>query len=40
MLLTTTAFSYVHGQLETAIVTGICAGFVGGIAFTRWAADR
>jgi hypothetical protein len=40
MLLTTTGFSYLHGQLETAVVTGICAGFVGGIAFTRWCAGR
>ena len=35
MLVATTAFSYFHGEHGTAVIVGVCAGFVGGLAVAR-----
>lgn len=35
MLVVTTVFSYLHENYATAVIAGVCAGFVGGVAVTR-----
>ena len=35
MLVVVTIFSYASGQYATAIVSGVCAGFVGGMLARR-----
>jgi len=40
MLLVTTAFSYSYGQYTTAVVAGVCAGFIGGVSIARLVYER